>query len=144
QNNDSSGIESDNGSSYSDKQPRSRPQMSNLSLIGNPAVSRAAGRSRRGSGGNCPNEVIQRYRESCLNLDDAGTFALGTAAAQGEQLTFTHSHIGSCGAVEFGASSSDPYSVGTWFGTGAGNTSTGDAQITGFLPAASSPLLGNG
>jgi hypothetical protein len=69
---------------------------------------------------------------------------LGTAAAQGEQLTFTRSHIGSCGTAQFGTSSSDPYSVGTWFGTGAGNTSTGDAQITGFLPAASSPLLGNG
>jgi hypothetical protein len=144
QNNDSNGIESDNDSSNFDKQPRSRPQMSNLTLIGNPAVSRDGARIRRGSGGNYANVAIQGYRESCLNLDDAGTFALGTAAAQGEQLTFTHSHIGTCGTAQFGTSSSDPYSVGTWFGTGAGNTSTGDAQITGFLPRAGSPLLGNG
>ncbi|SDD73712.1 hypothetical protein [Aquimonas voraii] len=144
QNNDSNGIESDNDSSNNDKQPRTRPMVSNLTLIGNPEVSRDGARIRRGSGGNYANVLIQGYRESCLNLDDAGTFALGSASAQGEQLTFTHSHIGSCGSAQFGSSSSDPYSVATWFGTGAGNTATGDAAITGFLPAANSPLLGNG
>jgi hypothetical protein len=144
QNNDSNGIESDNDSSNNDKQPRTRPMMSNLTLIGNPAVSRDGARIRRGSGGNYANVLIQGYQQSCLNLDDAGTFALGSATAQGENLTFTHSHIGTCGAAQFGSSGSDPYSTSAWFGTGAGNTTTGDAQITGFLPAATSPLLGNG
>ncbi len=144
QNNDSNGIESDNDSSNNDKQPRTRPSVSNLTLIGNPAVSRDGARIRRGSGGNYANVLIQGYRESCINLDDAGTFALGSATAQGEQLTFTHSHIGTCGTAQFAQGSSDPYSTSAWFGTGAGNTATGDAQITGFLPAATSPLLGNG
>lgn len=144
QNNDSNGIESDNDSSNNDKQPRTRPSVSNLTLIGNPAVSRDGARIRRGSGGNFANVLIQGYRESCINLDDAGTFALGSATAQGEQLTFTHSHIGSCGTTQFAQGSTDPYSTAAWFATGTGNTSTGDAQITGFLPAATSPLLGNG
>lgn len=144
QNNDSNGIESDNDSSNNDKQPRTRPSVSNLTLIGNPAVSRDGARIRRGSGGNYANVLIQGYRETCINLDDAGTFALGTASAQGEQLTFTHSHVGGCTLAQFAQGSSDPYSTSAWFATGAGNTSTGDAQITGFLPAATSPLLGNG
>jgi hypothetical protein len=144
QNNDSNGIESDNDSSNNDKQPRTRPMVSNLTLIGNPEVSRDGARIRRGSGGTYANVLIQGYRESCLNLDDAGTFALGSATAQGEQFTFTYSHIGSCGGAQFASSSSDPYSTSAWFATGAGNTAQGDAGITGFLPAAGSPLLGNG
>jgi hypothetical protein len=105
--------------------------ISNVTLVGAGSVGNEGARIRRGSGGNYSNILITGFRDRCLNLDDAGTFALGTASVQGERLTFTNSFIGQCagGAFEDAA--------------GAGN-GTGDPQLTGFLPAAASPVVSGG
>jgi hypothetical protein len=140
---DSNGIESDNDSSNNDKQPRTQPVISNVTLVGAGSVGNEGARIRRGSGGNYSNILITGFRDRCLNLDDAGTFALGTASVQGERLTFTNSFIGQCAGGAFEDAAGDTYPVSGWFAAGAGN-GTGDPQLTGFLPAAASPVVSGG
>lgn len=140
---DSNGIESDNDSSNNDKQPRTQPSVSNMTLIGNPAVGNEGMRIRRGSGGNYRNIAVTGYRDRCLNLDDTGTFALGTASVQGERLSITHSFIGQCAGGAFEDIASDPYAVSAWFYSGTGNAA-GDPLLIGMLPSATSPLLAGG
>ena len=139
---DSNGIESDNDVANNDKQPRTRPTISNMTLVGS-AGGKWGARIRRGSGGIYRNLVITGYQDRCLNLDDAGTFALGTAAAQGENLSIANSFIGQCTGGAFQDDASDPYAVSAWYAAGAGNA-TGVPDITGFLPNANSPLLSGG
>jgi hypothetical protein len=140
--NDSNGIESDNDSTAFDKTPRTRPTISNLTMVGSAGGNEGL-RLRRGTGGNYANVAITGYSDRCLNLDDAGTFALGSATAQGEQLSITNSFAGTCANGAFEDNTSDPYLVSAWFNAGAGNRS-GTAQLSGFLPAADSPLLTGG
>lgn len=141
---DSNGIESDNDRSNNDKLPRTQPQISNMTLVGGP-VGNEGIRLRRGSGGNYANVVITGFQNTCLNLDDAGTFAIGSAAAQGEALTMTHSVIGTCTGGAFEDKSDDPYLISPWYDAGAGNTQA-DPQLAtgGYLPQAGSPLLSGG
>lgn len=142
---DSNGIESDNDNPASDKQPRTQPTVSNMTLVGNPNVGNEGARLRRGTGGNYSNIVITGFRDRCLNINDAQTFALGSATQQGPLLTFTHSFIGGCVGGTFEDSANDPYLISAWYNAGAGN-GTGDPQLVegGFLPGASSPLLTGG
>lgn len=139
---DSNGFETDNDSSNNDKLPRTQPTVSNVTMIGSAGGNEGA-RIRRGAGGAYRNIVITGYQDRCLNLDDAGTFALGTGTAQGEGLTFTNSHIGECAGGAFQDDSADPYAVSAWYGVGANNAS-GAAGLNGFLPAANSPVLSGG
>jgi hypothetical protein len=139
---DSNGVESDNDSSNFDKQPRTRPTISNLTLIGGTGGNEGM-RLRRGSGGNYSNVVVTGYADRCINLNDAGTFALGTAAAQGEQLSIHNSYVGTCAKGAFEDEAGEPYAVSAWFGSSASNRS-GDARLSGFLPADESPLLTGG
>lgn len=142
---DSNGIESDNDSSNNDKQPRTQPMVSNLTLVGNPEVGNEAIRLRRGSGGNYANLVATGFRDRCLHLIDAGTFALGSASAQGEQLSMDSSFIGACAGGTFEDDSADPYAISAWYNAGSGNQE-GDPllQEGGFLPTAGSPVLQGG
>lgn len=141
---DPNGIESDNDGTNNDKAPRTRPTVSNMTLVGNPAASGGEGaRLRRGTGGNYTALAVTGYADRCLNLDDAGTFALGTAAAQGEILSIRNSHVGTCAGGAFEDNAADPYLVSAWYAAGASNA-TGTPEITRFLPNANSPLLGGG
>ena len=141
---DSNGIESDNSKDVPDLAPRTRPQIANITLIGSPNYAGKHGlRIRRGSGGVYTNVVVDGFAERCLALDDAATFALGSAAAQGSALSMTHSFMGQCGGGAFDDSANDPYLVSGWFASGAGNQQ-GDAQLDGFLPRAGSPVLQGG
>jgi len=141
---DPNGIESDNDTTNFDKTPRTRPTVANMTLLGNTAAAGGQGaRIRRGSGGNYTSLVIAGYAGQCLNLDDAATFALGTAAAQGEQLSIRNSHIGTCASGAFQDNASDAYLVSAWYTGGTGNA-TGTPEITRFLPNANSPLLTGG
>jgi len=141
---DSNGIESDNDRSNNDKAPRTQPQIANMTLVGGP-VGNEGMRLRRGSGGNYANIVVTGYQNTCLNLDDAGTFAIGTATSQGAALTIDNALIGSCGGGAFEDAEGDAYAVSTWYAAGNGN-GQGDVllQAGGFLPQAGSPLLGGG
>ena len=145
---DSNGIESDNDSSSPDKTPRTRPTVSNITLVGG-ANGNEGMRLRRGTGGNYFSAVITGFKDRCLNLDTGATFALGTGTAQGEQLSIRNSFVGSCTGGQFEDTAGSaypnplPYLVSDWYNAGIGNR-TGDPKLSGFLPAADSPLLTGG
>jgi hypothetical protein len=139
---DSNGVESDNDGTNNDKLPRTRPTISNMTLVGSAGGNEGV-RLRRGSGGVYRNIAVTGYQAECLNLNDAGTFALGTAAAQGADLNFSQSFIGQCTGGAFEDAAAEPYLVSAWYAAGAGNA-TGVPEITGFLPNTNSPLLSGG
>ena len=143
QTNDSNGFETDNDGTNNDLLPRTTPTVSNFTMVGNPVGTRDGMRIRRGAGGAYANMVVTGYTRSCLNLDDAGTFNLGTAAAQGPNFTFVSSFMGGCTANTFDDAATDPYAVSVWYASGAGNQS-GDPMLDGFLPSAGSPVLTGG
>lgn len=140
---DSNGFETDNDSSNNDKVPRTKPTVSNFTMVGTPTGTRDGMRIRRGAGGSYANMVVTGYTRTCLNLDDAGTFGLGTSTAQGANFSFVSSFIGGCGAGTFDDAATDPYAVSAWYAAGAGNQS-GDPLLSGFLPTANSPVLTGG
>lgn len=137
--NDSNGIESDNSSTSPDIQPRTRPEISNITLIGSQEYPNLHGlRIRRGSGGLYSNLVVSGFTGVSLALDGAETWALDSSS-----LSFTHSFVGQSGAGFFGGNSATAEAVATWFNAFAGNQS-GDAQLDGYLPQAGSPVLTGG
>lgn len=142
---DSNGIESDNDNPASDKLPRTQPVVSNMTLIGRADVGNEGMRIRRGSGGNYSNILVTGFRDRCINLIDAQTYALSSATQTGNTLTMTHSWVGNCGAGQFEDNAAAAYAVSAWYNAGTGN-GTGDPLLVngGFLPTATSPLLGGG
>ncbi len=142
---DSNGIESDNDNPASDKLPRTQPSMSNLTMVGRADVGNEGMRIRRGSGGNYANVVVAGFRDRCINLIDAQTYALSSATQTGSTLTMTQSWVGSCVAGQFEDNASAAYAVSAWYNAGAGN-GTGDPLLVsgGFLPTATSPILVGG
>jgi len=142
---DSNGIESDNDNPASDKTPRTQPVVSNMTLVGRADVGNEGMRIRRGSGGNYSNVLVTGFRDRCINLVDAQTYALSSATQTGNTLTMTRSWVGTCGAGQFEDSATAAYAVSAWYNAGTGNGS-GDPQLDsgGFLPTATSPLLTGG
>lgn len=141
---DPNGIESDNDQASFDKTPRTRPTVSNMTLVGTPAATSGEGaRIRRGTGGNYTSLVITGYADRCLNLDDAATFGLGSVTAMGELLSIRNSHVGVCANGAFEDNTADAYAISAWYATGTANT-TGTPELTRFLPNANSPLLSGG
>jgi hypothetical protein len=144
---DSHGIESDNNRSANDSEPRTRPTVANLTLIGNRDSQGGEGiRLRRGTSGNYFGVVVDNYRLHCLRIRDTATFTQGGAPGnQGPGLTMTHSHIGDCAAGRFATEANEPYSAEAWFTGGTGNT-VGTAQYASpiGIPVAGSPILQGG
>ncbi|MCB1554314.1 MAG: hypothetical protein KDJ14_10965 [Xanthomonadales bacterium] len=141
---DPHGIELDNTDPTSTTTPITQPQFSNMTLVGSAAGAGGEGiRLRRGGGANLTNIVVTGYADRCLNLNDAETFGLASATAQGERLSFTNSILGGCAAGTFEDAGGDPYLVSAFFNVGAGNN---DAvpQLDGFLPSAGSNVLTGG
>ncbi|MFN7783660.1 MAG: hypothetical protein ACK5PG_13110 [Lysobacterales bacterium] len=145
QGSDSNGIESDNDNPASDKTPRTLPVISNLSLIGRADVGNEGIRIRRGSGANLSNVLVTGFRDRCINLIDAQTYALSSATQTGNSLTMTRSWVGTCGGGQFEDNASAAYAVSAWFNAGTGNGTGAPLLVAnGFLPTATSPLLGGG
>ncbi len=142
---DSNGIESDNDNPASDKLPRTRPTLSNVTLIGNGEVGNEGLRIRRGSGANFWNLVVHNYRDRCVNLIDVQTYALASADAQSEDLQLRNAWVGTCGGGAFEDSETAPYAISAWYAAGEGNGS-GDPMLkpNGFQPTAGSPLRSGG
>lgn len=141
---DSNGVESDNDSSNNDKLPRTQPQISNITLVGAGSVGNEGIRLRRGTGGNYTNVVVTGFRDRCLNLIDAGTYAQGNASAQGATLSMTHSFVGNCAGGQFEDNASAAYAVSAWYNVGTGNGADAALSVTGFLPAANAAYLTGG
>lgn len=140
---DSNGVESDNDNPASDKLPRTQPTVSNLTLVGTGTVGNEGVRLRRGTGGNYSNLVITGYRDRCLNLIDAQTYALSSATQTGTTLTMTQSYVGTCTGGPFEDNAAAAYAVSAWFNAGAGNAQ-GAPLLTNFLPQVTSPVLVGG
>ncbi len=128
---DSNGVESDNSNDNNDIQPRTKPVISNLTLVGSVNGNEGA-RIRRGSAGLYHNTLITGFKDRCLNVD--GTSSQGLPNSD---LAFHYSFVGECGGGAFEGGGQALWNAGT------GNR-TGNPQLNGWIPAAGSPLRTGG
>ena len=68
------GIEADNLEEMNDATPRSRPTISNMTIIGGGEKTDEGILLRRGSGANIYNTIVVNSGGSCLDLDSAATY----------------------------------------------------------------------
>jgi len=143
---DSNGVESDNNRNAMDQQPRTRPTVANVTLVG-AASGNEALRIRRGSGGNYYNIVASGFPAECLNFNDTATFTAsgnaGNPTASGV-LTMRGSALG-C-TTNFEDSGADPFLISAWYTSQPDNFSGAPAALglDGRFPSAASILLGTG
>ena len=132
------GIEADNNPTNNNLQPRSKPILSNMTLIGTPVSQSSGALLRRGTGVNIWNSVFTQFK-NCLTLDGEATAALvGT-----NDLTISHSFVHGC-ENNFSDGGGIPASTtADWFNSQEGN-STDDPLLNDYLPASGSPLLTSG
>lgn len=133
------GIEAANSPTNSDATPRATPTLSNLTLIGNGQGSHAI-EFKQGSGGRIWNSVLSGFKTDCLFFGGTATYtAAGTPTAL-SGTTLVRNSFANC-TTNFGDDSTitPPYTTAAFYNANTGN-STADAQLTGFLPAANSPV----
>ena len=130
------GIEADNNEVNNDIEPRAKPVLSNMTIIGGSAGTQGI-LLRRGTGANIWNSVITGFSD-CVRIDGEATFLnAGVPGNLSGELTMVNSFV-SCGnnlADGDGAT----FSVADWFTSQSGNSQE-DPLLNGFLPAAGSPL----
>jgi hypothetical protein len=110
------GIEADNNAEDNAAAPRSRPVLSNLTLVGVPTseFSDLGILLREGTGAHIANAIVVGWNEACLDIDHAETFASahdGTALTGALVLT---NSILSC-ATPFLVDDGEPWEPGTFF-----------------------------
>lgn len=130
------GIEADNNES-GDLQPRSKPILSNLTLIG-ASVATEGALLRRGTGANIWNTIITGF-PTCVLIDGAPTFV--NAGAPGNlsgELTMEYSFV-NC-TTNFAEGEGATFTVSDWFLSQPGNQEA-DPLLNGYLPAAGSPVI---
>ena len=129
------GIEADNNTS-GDLQPRSKPILSNMTLIGASVATQGA-LLRRGTGANIWNSVFTGF-PTCLQIDGAPTYVnAGTPGSLTGELTMQNSFV-NC-ATNFADGEGATFTTADWFLSQPGNVE-GDPLLNGFLPATGSPL----
>ncbi len=128
------GIEADNNEFAFDASPRSLPTLANFTMIGKGASGRGM-ELRRGTGANIANFVVSNFASYCIDINDNATFTNGGTSATSltGQLTMTNT-LFACGN-SFNESSTDPWSIATWFNGQAGN-SAGTADLNGIINGA--------
>lgn len=136
------GIEADNNKS-GDLQPRSKPVLSNMTIIGSAAGSQGA-LLRRGTGANISNTVITGF-PTCLTIDGEATYRnTGIIGNLTGELTINNSFVNCETNFKDGDGASPNFiAVSGWFTTQPGNKAE-DPMLDGFLPQAGSPLLTGG
>jgi len=144
------GIEADNNAENNSAQPRSKPTLSNLTLVGQAqsSFSDLGMLLREGTAANISNVIVTNWNESCLDIDHDETF---TNAYAGGSLTgelTLASSIFNC-ATPFTEESGDAFTVESFFKTlNTGNqiadpklTSATDVTKLDLRPASGSPAL---
>lgn len=128
------GIEADNNSANRDSQPRSRPMIANMTLLGN-ANGDLGVLLREGTGANLINSVVSGFGDACMDIDNAATFdnAGSSATNLTGELTMTHSVV-DC-EVNFDEELEDNWSVEAWFVNQAGNVA-GGAGMDSYINSA--------
>jgi len=132
------GIEADNNEKNQDSTPRTTPIISNLTIIGRTGDSATQGvLLRRGTGANIWNSVITGS-PTCLMIDGERTFAnAGTPGSLSGSLTIQNSYV-NC-AANFADGEGASFTTSDWFLSQSENVA-GDPLLSGYLPAAGSPL----
>ncbi|TXI18704.1 MAG: hypothetical protein E6Q62_06130 [Nitrosomonas sp.] len=132
------GIEADSNEANNDSTPRAKPILSNLTIIGRTGDSATQGvLLRRGTGANIWNSVITGS-PTCLTIDGAATFAnAGTPGSLTGSLTIQNSYV-NC-ATNFSDGDDATFTTSDWFLSQSENVA-GDPLLSGYLPAAGSPL----
>ncbi|MFC4818796.1 hypothetical protein [Dokdonella ginsengisoli] len=136
------GFESSNQADNNDASPRAIPSWSNVTLIGNGSGGGNGLHLKEGTGGHLSNILVSGFNKSgkaCLYVDHAATDAL----IGGPDLTLDHTWLNCTVAVADGSSGTTAGKAQALFDAGEGNE-TGDPGLSGFLPAAGSPLTSGG
>lgn len=129
------GIEADNNPNNPDIAPRSKPVLSNMTLIGSPVSQASGALLRRGTGVNIWNSIFTGF-QNCLTLDGTATSAL---VGQASELSINNSFVNGC-QNSFAESGGATASTADWFNSQTGNKAQ-DPLLNGFLPNAGSPVL---
>lgn len=137
------GFELANSPSNFDASPRATGTLANITSIGDPnsAVNSDGFNLKEGTGGHFWNVVMVDYNRSCVAFQDAATEAAsGPANALTGVLTVNNTVINCANLYRDGTGISAGYAQ-AWFTGQTGNVAA-DPQLTGFLPAAGSPVFG--
>ena len=129
------GIEADNNQNNPNVAPRSKPVLSNMTIIGSPVSQSSGALLRRGTGVNIWNSIFTGF-QNCLTIDGTATSAL---VGQAAELSINNSFVNSC-QNSFAESGGATASTADWFNSQTGNKAQ-DPLLNGFLPAAGSPVL---
>jgi len=135
---DSNGIESDNNPTAFDAQPRTRPAISNFTVIGGGPGNEGI-RLRRGSGAIYSKGLVVGFNGEGLNFNDNATFVIaGTPQSPGTELSMRDMFLSN--SVNFEDAAADPYLLSAWFAAGPNNR-VGANPLTGTTPFPASNTL---
>lgn len=136
---DSNGIESDNHPNAFDLQPRTRPAISNFTVIGTPGIGNEGIRLRRGSGATYFKGLVVGFNAEGLNFNDSATFVnAGTPQSLGTDLTMRDMFLAN--TTNFEDSAADPYLVSQWYTAGQNNR-VGANPLSGTTPFPAGAVL---
>jgi hypothetical protein len=131
------GIEADNLQSPMNASPRSRPVISNLTMIGSPKSGYGM-LLRRGTGAEISNSIVTGFKKACVDIDDAETFS-NAPTATGIMM----SHMLLDCAKPFELENGDAF-VTEQFLKSQEKVQVASAGLLGWLPQAGSPALRGG
>ena len=120
------GFEGDNNGSANDSTPRAQPLISNVTLIGGNTVGDTAMVLRAGTGAKLWNIVASNWRDDCLDIDDASTYANRDSATG---ITIQSTLLGCSSPTDDGSDDGD---LRTWF-EGQANNRIGGTSLSGFV-----------
>ncbi len=155
------GIEADNNGEQNGALPRSKPMLSNFTIVGakDSEKSDIGILLREGTGANIANTIVMGFNEACLDVDNEETFSnAGDGDSWSGELTLVNSIV-SC-ATNFKMDDeededeqaiTDLWSVEDWFSDQDGNQEVdpmlndpANQSSPDFAPASGSPALGAG
>lgn len=136
--NGDNGIEGDN-QKVANALPRSRPTVSNVTIVGSPnVITGQAALLRVGTGAHIWNSVFTGS-PTCITIDDEPTFVnAGSPGNLTGELTINNSFVNCPNNFKDGEGAT--FSVAQWFLSQSGNQEA-DPLLNGFLPTTGSPLL---
>ncbi len=154
------GIEADNNGDNNTASPRSKPTLSNITLIGVPGGegSDVGALLREGTAANIHNAIIDGFNDGCLQIDGQETFVNAydeTSMGASGELTMVNS-IANCDTMYIeneDDSFTAPFTVEDWFTKfNSDNQAVApmledprpDSGTPNYAPAAGSPALGAG
>jgi hypothetical protein len=136
------GFELANSPSNFDASPRATGTLANVTAIGDSAstVQSDGFNLKEGTGGHFWNVVMVDFNRSCVAIQDAATQAAAGASNALTGVLTVNNTIIDCANLYRDSGVTAGYTQ-AWFTSQSGNQAV-DPQLTGFLPAAGSPVFG--